>query len=89
MERSSSNHVGSHTVGESNGANATFGGLGLPGWFTLSLDQFFNSATGFIDQGLGGAEKFNILEVLLNEGCDGNANGEGESGGGTLPSQSL
>jgi len=33
--------------------------------------------------------EFDMLEVLLNEGYDGNANGEGESGGGALASQFL
>ncbi|KAJ5122539.1 hypothetical protein N7448_003671 [Penicillium atrosanguineum] len=91
LERSSPNHVVSHNVGDSNGANATPGGL--PDWFALPLDQFFNSSTGVVDQGLGGTGpmlgEFDMLEVLLNEGYDGNANGEGESGGGTLTSQFL
>jgi hypothetical protein len=63
----------------------------LPDWFALPLDQFFNSSTGAVDQGLGGTGpmlgEFDMLEVLLNEGYDGNANGEGESGG--LSSQYL
>lgn len=91
MERSSPNHVVSHTVGDSNGVNATSGGL--PDWFALPLDQFFNSSTGVVDQGLGGTGpmlgEFDMLEVLLNEGYDGNTNGEGESGAGALTSQFL
>jgi hypothetical protein len=56
----------------------------LPDWFALPLDQFFNSSTGAVDQGLGGTGpmlgEFDMLEVLLNEGYDGNPNGEGETG---------
>lgn len=83
LERSSANNVvPSHAVGDSNGANSTSGALS--DWFALPLDQFFNSSTGVVDQGLGGTGpmlgEFDMLEVLLNEGYDGNANGEGESG---------
>ncbi|KAJ5160183.1 uncharacterized protein N7482_007187 [Penicillium canariense] len=79
MERSSPNHVvSSQAVGDSNGVNSTSGGL--PDWFALPLDQFFNSSSGVVDQGLGGTGpmlgEFDMLEVLLNEGY-----GEGESGG--------
>lgn len=94
LERSSPNHVvSSHAVGDSNGANATAGGL--PDWFALPLDQFFNSSTGVVDQGLGGTGpmlgEFDMLEVLLNEGYDGNNNNnaEGESGNDALASQFL
>lgn len=92
LERSSSNHVGSsQAVGDNNGTNATSGGL--PDWFALPLDQFFNSSTGVVDQGLGGTGpmlgEFDMLEVLLNEGYDGNTNSEGDSGGGALASQFL
>ncbi|KAJ5098666.1 hypothetical protein N7532_005667 [Penicillium argentinense] len=91
MGRSSPNHVvSSQTVGDTNGAGSTSGTLD---WFALPLDQFFNSSTGVVDQGLGGTGpmlgEFDMLEVLLNEGYDGNANGEGESGGGALASQFL
>ncbi|KAJ6144925.1 hypothetical protein N7470_008820 [Penicillium chermesinum] len=59
----------------------------------LPLDQFFNSSTAVVDQGLGGTGpmlgEFDMLEVLLNEGFDGNTNGDGESGGGGLASQFL
>lgn len=79
LDRSSpSNVVPSQAVGDSNGSGA------LPDWLALPLDQFFNSSTGVVDQGLGGTGpmlgEFDMLEVLLNEGYDGNANGEGESG---------
>ncbi|KAJ5587498.1 uncharacterized protein N7459_003263 [Penicillium hispanicum] len=93
LERSSPNHVvSSQAVGDSNGANATSGGL--PDWFALPLDQFFNSSTGVVDQGLGGTGpmlgEFDMLEVLLNEGYDGNNNNaEGEPGNGALASQFL
>lgn len=64
---------------------------GLPDWFALPLDQFFNSNTGGVDQGLGGTGpmlgEFDMLEVLLNEqydkeGGDGGANGDATSGTG-------
>ncbi|KAJ5690054.1 hypothetical protein N7462_004446 [Penicillium macrosclerotiorum] len=91
MERSSSNHVvSSQAVGDSNGANTTTSGLS--DWFALPLDQFFNSSTAVVDQGLGGTGpmlgEFDMLEVLLNEGYDGN-HGDGESGSGGLTSQFL
>lgn len=80
LERSSSNDVvPSHAVGDSNGTSGA-----LPDWFALPLDQFFNSSTAVVDQGLGGTGpmlgEFDMLEVLLNEGYDGNATGDGESG---------
>ena len=92
LGRSSPSHVvSSQALGDSNGANATPGGL--PDWFALPLDQFFNSSTGVVDQGLGGTGpmlgEFDMLEVLLNEGFDGNTNSEGESGGGVLASGFL
>ncbi|KAJ5370654.1 uncharacterized protein N7496_006746 [Penicillium cataractarum] len=84
LERPSSNHVvSSQAVGDSNGAGSTSGAL--PDWFALPLDQFFNSSSGAVDQGLGGTGpmlgEFDMLEVLLNEGYDGHGNGENESGG--------
>ncbi|KAJ5713113.1 uncharacterized protein N7483_010294 [Penicillium malachiteum] len=80
LERSSPNHVVSSQAVDSNGANA-----GLPDWFALPLDQFFNSSTAVVDQGLGGTGpmlgEFDMLEVLLNEGgYDGNPPSEGDSG---------
>lgn len=87
MDRSSPNHVPSSQPMSDSHANSG----ALPDWFALPLDQFFNSSTGVVDQGLGGTGpmlgEFDMLEVLLNEGYDGNANGEGESGG--LSSQYL
>ncbi|CEJ58767.1 Putative C6 transcription factor [Penicillium brasilianum] len=84
LERSSPNHVvSSQAVGDSNGAGPT--SAALPDWFALPLDQFFNSSSGVVDQGLGGTGpmlgEFDMLEVLLNEGYDGHGNGENESGG--------
>ena len=89
LEQSSPNHVvPPHAAGDSNGANTT-----LPDWFALPLDQFFNSSTGVVDQGLGGTGpmlgEFDMLEVLLNEGYDGHATGEGDTAGGSLASQFL
>lgn len=89
LERSSPNHVVSQSVGDSNGANA-----GLPDWFALPLDQFFNtSSSAVVDQGLGGTGpmlgEFDMLEVLLNEGYDGHTHGEGESGAASMTSQFL
>ncbi|KAL1996230.1 hypothetical protein VTN49DRAFT_282 [Thermomyces lanuginosus] len=47
---------------------------GLPDWFALPLDQFFNSATAGVDTGLGGTGpmvgELDMLEVLLNEQQD-------------------
>lgn len=65
---------------------------GVSDWFALPLDQFFNSSTAVVDQGLGGTGpmvgEFDMLEVLLNEQYDGS--GEGlESGGGGLSSQFM
>ncbi|PWY66071.1 hypothetical protein BO70DRAFT_174630 [Aspergillus heteromorphus CBS 117.55] len=65
---------------------------GLPDWFALPLDQFFNSSTAVVDQGLGGTGpmvgEFDMLEVLLNEQYDGNGEGV-DSAGGNLPSQFM
>lgn len=74
---------GPHLTSQSMSENATTTtGGGLPDWFALPLDQFFNSSAAVVDQGLGGTGpmvgEFDMLEVLLNEQCDG---GEGiESG---------
>lgn len=58
------------SMAENTGANA------LPDWFALPLDQFINSSTTTVDQGLGGTGpmlgEFDMLEVLLNEQHDGN-----------------
>ncbi|RAL14573.1 Zn(II)2Cys6 transcription factor domain-containing protein [Aspergillus homomorphus CBS 101889] len=68
---------------------------GLPDWFALPLDQFFNSSTAVVDQGLGGTGpmvgEFDMLEVLLNEQYDGgNGEGGGEAAtGANLPSHFL
>jgi hypothetical protein len=83
IDRSSPSHVpSSQAMGDSN--HSTTGAL--PDWFALPLDQFFNSSTGAVDQGLGGTGpmlgEFDMLEVLLNEGYDGNPNGEGDNVGG-------
>jgi hypothetical protein len=90
IDRPSPNQVASSQSME--GTNTSGG---LPDWFALPLDQFFNSSTAVVDQGLGGTGpmlgEFDMLEVLLNEGYDGNVNGEGgdSTGSGTLPSQYL
>ncbi|PLB44294.1 putative C6 transcription factor [Aspergillus steynii IBT 23096] len=66
---------------------------GLPDWFALPLDQFFNSSTAVVDQGLGGTGPmvgdFDMLEVLLNEQYDGNGEHLDSAGGGNLSSQFL
>lgn len=72
------------------GGDGNSGSGALPDWFALPLDQFINSSTAVVDQGLGGTGpmlgEFDMLEVLLNEGgYDGNTN-ECENG---LPSQFL
>jgi hypothetical protein len=86
MDRSSPNHAASSQAMDGHGATSG----APPDWFALPLDQFFNSSTGVVDHGLGGTGpmlgEFDMLEVLLNEGYDGHANGEGENG---LPSQFL
>lgn len=65
----------------------------LPDWFALPLDQFFNSSTAGVDQGLGGTGpmvgEFDMLEVLLNEQYDKSAEGVDTAGGNGLPSQFL
>ncbi|WEW61127.1 zinc finger transcriptional activator [Emydomyces testavorans] len=72
-------------------------------WFALPLDQFFNSSTAGVDQGLGGTGpmvgEFDMLEVLLKDqytdGGAGGGAGGGVAGGGSgsnstaLPSQFL
>ncbi|KAL4930926.1 Zn(II)2Cys6 transcription factor domain-containing protein [Aspergillus undulatus] len=73
---------------------------GVSDWFALPLDQFFNSSTAVVDQGLGGTGpmvgEFDMLEVLLNEQYDGSGVGNGvgggeglDSGAGGLPSQFM
>lgn len=58
---------------------------GLPDWFALPLDQFFNSSATGVDQGLGGTGpmlgEFDMLEVLLNEQLDKDGNVAGPSAG--------
>lgn len=80
--------VPSHTLHDSAGPSG-----GLPDWFALPLDQFFNSSTAVVDQGLGGTGPmvgdFDMLEVLLNEQYDGNGDHLDSSGSGNLPSQFL
>ena len=90
LERSSPNQVVSQPVGDGSGASNT---SALPDWFALPLDQFFNSSTAVVDQGLGGTGpmlgEFDMLEVLLNEGYDAHTTGEGDTGGGGMASQFL
>ncbi|KAL4802120.1 hypothetical protein BDV18DRAFT_164295 [Aspergillus unguis] len=67
---------------------------GVSDWFALPLDQFFNSSTAVVDQGLGGTGpmvgEFDMLEVLLNEQYDGTGTGgEGIDSGSGLPSQFM
>lgn len=80
--------VPSQSMQENPGASG-----GLPDWFALPLDQFFNSSTAVVDQGLGGTGpmvgEFDMLEVLLNEQYDGHGEGGESAGSGTLPSQFL
>lgn len=80
MDRSSANHIASSQAMDSHGSTGA-----LPDWFALPLDQFFNSSTSVVDQGLGGTGpmlgEFDMLEVLLNEGYDGNGINEGENTG--------
>ncbi|KAL5343194.1 hypothetical protein BJX70DRAFT_210109 [Aspergillus crustosus] len=66
---------------------------GVSDWFALPLDQFFNSSTAVVDQGLGGTGpmvgEFDMLEVLLNEQYDGSGEGLESAGAGNLPSQFM
>ncbi|KAL2865138.1 putative C6 transcription factor [Aspergillus lucknowensis] len=69
---------------------------GVSDWFALPLDQFFNSSTAVVDQGLGGTGpmvgEFDMLEVLLNEQYDGGGEGldsAAAGGGANLPSQFM
>ncbi|KAL2817721.1 hypothetical protein BDW59DRAFT_152401 [Aspergillus cavernicola] len=70
--------------------NPTQNNPGVSDWFALPLDQFFNSSTAVVDQGLGGTGpmvgEFDMLEVLLNEQYDGNGEGMDSSG---VPSQFM
>ncbi|KAL4887334.1 hypothetical protein BJY04DRAFT_225412 [Aspergillus karnatakaensis] len=66
---------------------------GVSDWFALPLDQFFNSSTAVVDQGLGGTGpmvgEFDMLEVLLNEQYDGSGEGLDSGAAGNLPSQFM
>ncbi|KAA8652693.1 hypothetical protein EYZ11_007961 [Aspergillus tanneri] len=87
-----SSTVASQSIQENAGTSS-----GLPDWFALPLDQFFNSSTAVVDQGLGGTGPmvgdFDMLEVLLNEQYDGHGehleSAGGGGGGSSLPSQFL
>jgi hypothetical protein len=64
-------------------------------WFALPLDQFFNTSTAGIDQGLGGpgpiVGEFDMLEVLFDEQYDRDGEGGDSAGGATngLPSHFM
>ncbi|EEP80094.1 conserved hypothetical protein [Uncinocarpus reesii 1704] len=79
--------IAPHTINTSGaGSNSNT----MSDWFALPLDQFFNSSTAGVDQGLGGTGpmvgEFDMLEVLLKdqytEGGSGGNGGGGGSGGG-------
>ncbi|KAK2775129.1 hypothetical protein FQN53_003310, partial [Emmonsiellopsis sp. PD_33] len=81
---SSSHAAGAGTAGGGGGGGGGVGGTGaggMPDWFALPLDQFFNSSTMGVDQGLGGTGpmvgEFDMLEVLLKEQDDGGGSGGG------------
>ncbi|KAE8386725.1 hypothetical protein BDV23DRAFT_138644 [Aspergillus alliaceus] len=80
-------NVPSQSIQDNTGASS-----GLPDWFALPLDQFFNSST-LVDQGLGGTGpmvgEFDMLEVLLNEQYDGHGDNLEPTPGTNLPSQFL
>jgi hypothetical protein len=88
-------NVPTHSVGENHSHNHAQQNPGVSDWFALPLDQFFNSSTAVVDQGLGGTGpmvgEFDMLEVLLNEQYDGTGDGLDAAGGpgGTLPSQFM
>lgn len=69
------------------GAGSTSGTMS--DWFALPLDQFFNSSTAGVDQGLGGTGpmvgEFDMLEVLLKDPytTDGGAGANETGGSGT------
>lgn len=80
-------NVPSHSMNDhSHSGNSASASGGLPDWFALPLDQFFNSSTAVVDQGLGGTGpmvgELDMLEVLLNEQYDGTGTGNGNGGGG-------
>lgn len=83
---------GSNVPSQSMNDNAGTSG-GLPDWFALPLDHFFNSSTAVVDHGLGGTGpmvgEFDMLEVLLNEQYDGTGDGLDSAGREGLQSQFL
>ncbi|RAH65768.1 Zn(II)2Cys6 transcription factor domain-containing protein [Aspergillus aculeatinus CBS 121060] len=97
---SNNHHNNNVTASQSMPDNNPSTSGGLPDWFALPLDQFFNSSTAVVDQGLGGTGpmvgEFDMLEVLLNEQYDGVGVGVGAEGNdaaaaaaANLPSQFL
>ncbi|KAI9928131.1 hypothetical protein ASPWEDRAFT_107678 [Aspergillus wentii DTO 134E9] len=91
--RSTGEMEGSSVPSQSMNHDQANNSSGLPDWFALPLDQFFNSSTAVVDQGLGGTGpmvgEFDMLEVLLNEQYDGSGEGADSSAGSNLPSQFL
>ena len=83
--------VSPHAV--TSGATGTAGSNAPSDWFALPLDQFFNSSTAGVDQGLGGTGpmvgEFDMLEILLKEHYSGDASGGGGVNGAGLPPQIL
>ncbi|EEQ89924.2 C6 transcription factor [Blastomyces dermatitidis ER-3] len=66
---------GPSSTNNTNNNNTSGAGPGAQSdWFALPLDQFFNSSTMGVDQGLGGTGpmvgEFDMLEVLLKEQDD-------------------
>lgn len=71
------------------GNNTQANSNSMSDWFALPLDQFFNSSTAGVDQGLGGTGpmvgEFDMLEVLLKEQYTGDNNANGTSTNGQAP----
>ncbi|KAL3459071.1 hypothetical protein BJX64DRAFT_291612 [Aspergillus heterothallicus] len=87
-------NVPPHSLNENHNPNQAHQNPGVSDWFALPLDQFFNSSTAVVDQGLGGTGpmvgEFDMLEVLLNEQYDGTGEGLDAAGSaGNLPSQFM
>ncbi|KAI2100311.1 zinc finger transcriptional activator, partial [Ophidiomyces ophidiicola] len=90
---SSTTTVAPHALSATAGPAAS---TSMSDWFALPLDQFFNSATAGVDQGLGGTGpmvgEFDMLEVLLKDqytdagAGTGATSGGGGGGGGTSAS---
>lgn len=78
------NPVNSSGGGNNTNNNSATTNNTLSDWFALPLDQFFNSSTADVDQGLGGTGpmvgEYDMLEVLLKEQNDDSLEAGGDGG---------